>query len=683
MKTLIKKVLKKDRLIKKQVYILEKVDDITGTSKKLAKGGTQGGNSDNSKKQKNAKEDILLIEEKRLKELQIEEAKKQKKAEEERKLREAEEEKRRKEAEEEIRRIQELEEEEDIKRAKIKELEEQEELRRIQQAEEEERRIQAELEAKKKREAEEARLKKEAEEARKKKEKEEEEARKKKEKEEEEARKKQEEEEEEARKKQEEEEAEEARKKHEEDAEEEEEDADNEEGKTSDTIKPFERNSTEVIRVRNRGEIISIGAGGLGYKSLIEFYDIISLEHNLYSDGLNDIEFNQIENLNIHFSENLRGEFKARGVIVDSGDKAGKNFQEFCKKEIGKKIFNTDNYVYTEDPTNGNYAKACNNSNIIDMAFDTIRKEIEKCDCLMGVQFFSSAAGGAGSAYISKIRQKIFENNSFLDLYTHLIMSDPLTGDDEKSFQYNVNTLFSLSYSGQSSLMTNIFGYENLKEAGKKEDEMCKLIGKTVADLTCLTRFSSGNSNDYSFRPMMFSLIPFPRMNFVLPNLYNSIADKTKPSQIVKELYEKKSLGPLCMKSINDQQFPYISTYQIFRGNFNKFEVNKCLQEYSKNIKVWDNTACGAFPTGFLNIPAVETKSCVRLANNSCIGETLKLYIDYFDKTFENDKSRLSTYVENGIEEGEITQILSDLNDKKMEYNQFCSETDDQGEEAQ
>jgi hypothetical protein len=643
---------------------------------------TAKGNSESSKKQKNTAEDNLLIEEKRLKELQIEEAKKQKKAEEERKLREAEEEKRRKEAEEEIRRIQELEEGEEIKRAKIKELEEQEELRRIQQAEEEERRIQAELEAKKKRKAEEARLKKEAEEARKKKEKEEE-ARRRKE-EEEEARRKKEEEEEEARKKEEEEEEARKKKEEEEAEEEEEEDEDNEEGKTSDTLKPFERNSTEVIRVRNRGELISIGAGGLGYKSLTEFYDTISLEHNLYSDGLNDIEFNQIENLNIYFSENLRGGFKARGVIIDSGDKAGKSFQEFCKKEIGKSLFNTDNYVYSEEPTNGNYAKAYNNSNIIDLAMDTIRKEMEKCDCLMGIQFFSSAAGGAGSGYTSKICRNIRDVKASLDFFSHLIISDPLTGDDVKSFQYNVNTLLSLSRSGENSSMTNIFGYETLKKAGNKEDEMCKLVGQTVADLTCLTRFSSGNSKEHSLRTMIYSLIPFPRMNYVFPSLYSSISDKTKPSQIVKELYEKKSLGPLCMRSINDQNSPYkyISTYQIFRGNINKFEVNKCLQEYSKNIKVCDHTASSAFPTDFLNTPAVETKSCVRLASNSCIGETLQLYQDYFDKIFEVDKSRFSSYVENGMEEGEFSENLVDLSSKKMEYDGFCEDVNnDQGEE--
>jgi hypothetical protein len=175
----------------------------------------------------------------------------------------------------------------------------------------------------------------------------------------------------------------------------------------------------------------------------------------------------------------------------------------------------------------------------------------------------------------------------------------------------------------------------------------------------------------------MLSFCPYPRISFVLPSFYGSISDKAKPSQIVKDLYEKKFLGPLSMKSMNDKNLPYryISAYQIFRGKLNKFEINKSLIEYSKNLKVCDITSSCAFTSDFLNTPAVETKSCVRLANNSCISETLGLYIDRLENICEKDKSKLSPYFELGMEEYSLTEAISNFSDRKREYEDICLET--------
>lgn len=254
------------------------------------------------------------------------------------------------------------------------------------------------------------------------------------------------------------------------------------------------------------------------------------------------------EHLDVYFNEGNNGRWVPRAILCDlnMGDLA-----QVTSDPLGK-LYRPDNIIGNDEGSGNCYAKAFHTEgpDIADQCLENVRKEVERCNCLQGVQFTHSVSGGAGSGLTGLLLKTLYD---YLDKGSKCIMQSfcvvPSPGVSDVLIEpYN-------SALGIQDLMEythQVFCYDNvalnsicvktLECNVPKMSQLNNIIGLSMSGLTSCLRFPG--ILDADLRKLQTNLVPFKNAHF----LCTSFAPLTSPSN--KE-YRKPSILDLVQQMIS------------------------------------------------------------------------------------------------------------------------------------
>lgn len=137
---------------------------------------------------------------------------------------------------------------------------------------------------------------------------------------------------------------------------------------------------------------------------------------------------NQIERINVYYTEASGGKYVPRAILVDLEP----GTMDSVRSGPFGQLFRPDNFVFGQSGAGNNWAKGhyTEGAELVDSVLDVMRKEAEGCDCLQGFQLTHSLGGGTGSGMgtliISKIREEYPDRimNTFSVVPSPKVMTD-------------------------------------------------------------------------------------------------------------------------------------------------------------------------------------------------------------------------------------------------------------------
>ena len=142
-------------------------------------------------------------------------------------------------------------------------------------------------------------------------------------------------------------------------------------------------------------EILQIQIGNCGNLIGNSFWKVISEQHGISNNGIyKGFSDSQLENISVYFDETKDHHFLARSILVDLGsDSFGQ-----IKSSSYSQLFNPNFMISSNESSDKNYSKAVKiySSQLDTLIINNIRKEVETCDQLQGIQIIYGLGGGTG-----------------------------------------------------------------------------------------------------------------------------------------------------------------------------------------------------------------------------------------------------------------------------------------------
>lgn len=225
-------------------------------------------------------------------------------------------------------------------------------------------------------------------------------------------------------------------------------------------------------------EIISISVGQCGNKIGHSFWSTLLEEHHLSKNGKKNLDNKKIDNhdnnakLNVYFQEAKedietnskddtdRRTYVPRCVLIDTSTET---LDSIKASSIGS-LFKPDNFISANQNAANNWGKGhyTLGGELIDTIIDTLRKEIESCDCLQGFQMTHSIGGGTGSGLgtllLTKIKDRyadrinctytIFPSEKVSDIvvepYNAILSIAKMIENSDETFSINNESLYKI-----------------------------------------------------------------------------------------------------------------------------------------------------------------------------------------------------------------------------------------------
>ena len=400
---------------------------------------------------------------------------------------------------------------------------------------------------------------------------------------------------------------------------------------------------------------------------------MLGREHNvdlngflLPNSGPVDLELKQ-ERINIYYNETKVGKYIPRSVLVDLDPK----FLVDCPYS---KIIPKSNIHYGEGGCNSNWARGhyTDGAELIDTILDCIRREVECCDSLQGIQMPHSLGGGTGAGLGTLIISKVREEYPDRDMLTFSVMPYSNAGDSVVS-PYNAilalhqlveNTDISLLIDSQA-LLEHLYGFRK-----GNYGNIHTLAASVMSGLTSCYRFSS--PLNLNLHKLGLKMVPFPRLHFftsaIAPNMYESklILKQT----IVADLTQQMFVPEYSLTSCNPCKGKYFATTTLYQGLISIKEIDDQLRCLKPSVKFVRGCSLNA-TTSLCNVPQKDEEICATYINNSTsIQSSIYRLCEDFGKLF-NRKAFLHPYLQEGMDEMEFQVAVSNSQDLVMEYQVY------------
>ena len=128
-------------------------------------------------------------------------------------------------------------------------------------------------------------------------------------------------------------------------------------------------------------EIVHLQAGQCGNQIGQKFWEVISAEHGIGTDGGYDGDLDQqLERINVYYNEASGGKYVPRAVLVDLEP----GTMDSVRSGPMGRIYRPDNFVFGQSGAGNNWAKGhyTEGAELVDSVLDVVRRESEACDCL-------------------------------------------------------------------------------------------------------------------------------------------------------------------------------------------------------------------------------------------------------------------------------------------------------------
>jgi len=217
--------------------------------------------------------------------------------------------------------------------------------------------------------------------------------------------------------------------------------------------------------------------------------------------------------------------------------------------------------------------------------------------------------------------------------------------------------------------------------------DLNNLVSNVMSGITCSLRFPGQLNSD--LRKLAVNLIPFPRLHFFLVGTapLASLASKQynalSVAEVTQQCFDRRNMMAAC----DPAQGRYLTASVLFRGkNISTKEVDEQMlnmqRKYSDNFVEW---IPNNIKSSICDIPSDANQRITGtfIGNSTAIQEVFKRISKQFSAMFKK-KAFLYNYLQEGMDELEMTEAESNMNDLISEYQQYQDATvedDENGEE--
>jgi tubulin beta len=435
-------------------------------------------------------------------------------------------------------------------------------------------------------------------------------------------------------------------------------------------------------------EIVHVQTGQCGNQIGNKFWETISSEHGINSEGLYEGDNEQLlERLDVYFNEANGGKYVPRAVLVDLEP----GTMDAIKAGPLGKLFRPDNFVFGQNGAGNNWAKGhyTEGAELIESVLEVIRKEAEGCDALQGFQLTHSLGGGTGSGMGTLLVSKIREEFPDRMLCTYSVMPSPKVSDTVvEPYNATLSVHQLLENADEVFCIDNEALYDicfrTLRLQNPAYSDLNHLVSEVMSGITCCLRFPGQLNSD--LRKLAVNLIPFPRLHFFLIG-YAPLSSKAAAGfrsltvpEVVQQMFDSKNM----MAATDPRLGKYLTASVLFRGKVSSKEIDQQMSNVQqKNSTYFVEWIPNNIKSSICDIPSKNAPvSATFIGNSTSIQVLFKRINDQFTAMFRR-KAFLHWYTGEGMDEMEFTESESNLQDLVSEYQQYQEATIDDGEEGE
>jgi len=433
-------------------------------------------------------------------------------------------------------------------------------------------------------------------------------------------------------------------------------------------------------------EIVHIQTGQCGNQIGQKFWEIITDEHGMDTDGVPDSDQNEIqaERLDVYYNEG-QGRYIPRAVLVDLEP----GTMDTLKAGPLGNLFKPDNYCFAQSGAGNNWAKGhyTEGAELVDQVLEVARKEAEACECIQGFQLTHSLGGGTGSGMGTLLISKMKEEYPDRLFSTFSVFPSPKVSD---TVVEPYNTVLSIHQLIEHTDMTYVIdnealydiSFRTLKLQTPTYGDLNHLVSLTMSGITTCFRFPGQLNAD--LRKLATNMVPFPRLHFFMPGFApllargsQAYATSTVP-QLVQQMFDSKNMMAAC----DPRQGRYLTVAGIFRGRMSMKDVDdQMFAVQNKNSSFFVEWIPSNVKTAVCDIPNRGLKMSVTfLGNNTSIQQIMMRIANQFTSMFRR-KAFLHWYTGEGMDPLEFTESESNMNDLVNEYLQYQEASAEESDE--
>lgn len=440
-------------------------------------------------------------------------------------------------------------------------------------------------------------------------------------------------------------------------------------------------------------ECLSLQIGQAGVQIGNSCWELYCKEHGIGKDGrVEDSSGNST--FSTFFEETGSGTFVPRSIFVD--------LEETVIDQIRlgeyRQLFRPQQLISGKEDAANNYARGhyTVGREYIDEVLEVIRRSADKCNNLQGFLIFHSFGGGTGSGFTSLLMERLtMEYGKKAKLEFAVYPAPRISTSVVEPYNSVLTTHGSMEHSDCAFMVDNEAIYsickQNLDIDRPSYINLNRLISQVVSSITTSLRFNGSLNVDLT--EFQTNLVPYPRIHFPLAS-YSPIVSVEKSyheqfsvTDITTSCFEKK----YTMVECNPASGKYMACCMLYRGDVVPKDVNKAINAVKQkpNIQFVDwcptgfkvginNEAPSVVPGG--DLAAVPRALCM-LSNTTAIREPWNRLRHKFELMFKK-RAFVHWYVGEGMEEGEFSEALDDLQNLENDYLELesdnTSEDDDE-----
>lgn len=449
-------------------------------------------------------------------------------------------------------------------------------------------------------------------------------------------------------------------------------------------------------------EIIHIQVGKAGNAIGNQFWKLMCEEHGVNTDSKDEnmkgclVDDGDSEGprgyIDVFFNEGKSTDKKVRyvprAILLDTnmGDLA--SIAEDV--QVGD-LYRPEDIIGNDESSGNCYAKAFHTEgpDLADRCLEMVRKEVEKCNCLQGVQFCHSASGGTGTGLTGLLLKTL---RDYLDKQSRAVMQSFVLApapaiSDVVLEPYNACLCFQdlLEYTDQVFLFDNKALGEICQRALEKDMpkmvDLNSIIARCMSGITSCLRYTGPLNAD--LRKLQTNLVPFKNAHFLINGLapLNSLASgkyrRATVLDLSQQMLSKDNVTVKCDPLNPGDEFHgmqkarFLASWTSWKGKFQTKEVDKAMHEIQKDGSRYDKF----FPDWIPNCIASSIsgakqkqdipRSVVFATNNTAVHEVFDRSIKSWDCMYKS-KAYVHVFEQDGIsvqdlmESRNIVQYISD-----------------------
>lgn len=446
-------------------------------------------------------------------------------------------------------------------------------------------------------------------------------------------------------------------------------------------------------------EIIHIQVGKAGNQIGHEFWRDLCDEHKIeYTSELARGRYEgkervYEEHINVFFNEGSNSRWVPRCILVDLNMS---DLTNLTNGQLGD-LHRPENIVGNDEGSGNCYAKAFHTEgpDLADRTLENVRKEVERCNSLQGVQFSHSVSGGTGSGLTGLILKTLYDyldkgNKCILQTFT-LVPAPGVSDMVLESYNAALGLQDLLEYGHQAFFYDNLALQEicqkTLEQDTPKMKNMNNLVALSMSGITSPIRFSGPLNTD--LRKMQTNLVPFKNAHFLMNGFAPLTATGNKKYRkkgsvldLAQQMVSKENVAVKCDPlnpgdpRENILKARFLASYVCWRGSMQTHEVDNVLYSLQKPASRFDKFFPDWIPNSMAanicQVPHVEAGESVCFAtNNTAIHEVFDRIIHNWDNVYKV-KSYLHVFEQDGISQQDMMESRNILQYISDEYCEFA-----------